>query len=106
MKKGTVFGIILIIAIAFLASSNPSEEAFAAYIEDSLSEELRSGNTLEQLAGVIAGKAANLDASANVRRDSYLVLSVFRYRGAFTQMQDEYFVGIANRFIRLGSDAE
>ncbi|UCG49254.1 MAG: hypothetical protein JSU94_05610 [Phycisphaerales bacterium] len=104
MKKKTlsvILPILLAMALGFLAATNPSEEDFTKYVQQKTARYDEKATAVEQITSLVMGQSARLDSELHVRRENYLVCSVFVYKGAFTGMKEERFLGLANQFIKI-----
>ena len=108
-----VFFFILVILVGTLALFNPSREDFRAYaqerMQDTISDEARraGGGLFGDVAGAVAGTLAGALADRTVRRDNYLVFSLYTVDldGPNREAQEWRFLGIAKQFIPLKKPA-
>lgn len=79
--------------------TNPSVSDFRDYKSHSIKGQPTT--LLDQIVGLAAGQVSKIDTSTNARKENFVFFSVFYYKGAFTQMQEEIYIGIASHFIKI-----
>ena len=99
-----LLGLLLLIALG-LALTNPDRDAFAAFVENNVAEQIaaETGGTPGGLLGELGGLAASRIAQSVARRDNYVVASVYTLDldGRTRDAEDWTFLGIGTLFIEL-----
>ncbi|MBE0653094.1 MAG: hypothetical protein IH594_04825 [Bacteroidales bacterium] len=90
--------IILILLVALLYATNPSEPQFTSYLKDKIREQADGDETLTgDLKRILSGPAASLAGMGTVRTDYYLC-SVYKMD---LPGEDRLYLGLLDHFIRL-----
>ena len=107
MRK-LIFTIIpLVIAGVVLGLTNPDEEAFVSHLRKS--DIIRSDSTdsaLEQIKDRVLEEVVVQTAKKTIRRKNYVLFSIFEYSSILAGKDDIRYLGIASRFVELGSSSE
>ncbi len=90
--------IILILALALLFVTNPSDQQFTSFLKDRIQEQAEGDDTLTgELARILSGPAASLAGMGTVRTDYYLCSTYeLELPGG-----DHLYLGILDHFIKL-----
>lgn len=90
--------IILILVIALLYATNPSEPQFTSYLKDKIREQADGDETLSgDLQRLLSGPAASLASLGTVRTDYYLC-SLYKLD---LPGGEHLYLGILDNFLRL-----
>lgn len=90
--------IILILSVALLIVTNPSEQQFTSFLKDRIQEQAEGDETLTgDLTRILAGPAASLAGMGTVRKDYYLCSTYeLDLPGG-----DHLYLGILDHFFKL-----
>ena len=107
MRK-LIFLILLLVAISiFLIATNPSEKDFVRHLRESdVIKSAPDDSVLGKIKSQVLKEVLAEEAKATVTRKSYLLFSVFEYSSLVAGQDRAAYLGIANRFVRLGSASE
>jgi len=90
--------IIIILLLALLFATNPSEGQFTNYLKDRIKEQIEDDETLSgSLQRMIAGPAASI-ASAGAERKDYFLFSTYKIR---VLDEESLFLGILDHFFKI-----
>ncbi len=90
--------IILVLVIALLFATNPSEQQFTTYLKNKIQEQAEGDESFAgDLKRVLSGPAASLAGMGTVRKDYYLCST---YELGFTG-EEHLYLGILDHFFRL-----
>jgi hypothetical protein len=90
--------IILILVVALLYATNPSEPQFTSYLKDKIREQADGDETLTgDLQRLLSGPAASLAGMGTVRTDYYLC-SVYKMD---LPGEDRLYLGMLDHFFKL-----
>lgn len=90
--------IMLILVVALLFATNPSEQQFTTFLKDKIREQAEGDETLAgDLKRILSGPAASLAGMGTVRKDFYL-WSTYTLD---TPGEDHRYLGIFDHFFRL-----
>ena len=90
--------IVLILILALLYATNPSEGQFTTFLKEEIAEQAEGDETLAgALKRVAAGPAAVI-AGAGAERNNYFFFSTYR----FTVLEKDYlYLGVLDNFLRI-----
>jgi hypothetical protein len=90
--------LILILVIALLYATNPSEGQFTSFLKDRIQEQAEGDETLTgELTRILAGPAASLAGMGAVRKDYYL-FSTFQME---LPGEESLYLGALDHFFKL-----
>ncbi|MDF1559811.1 MAG: hypothetical protein P1P83_06345 [Bacteroidales bacterium] len=90
--------IILILSLALLFVTNPSEQQFTSFLKDKIQKQAEGDETLTgNLTRLLAGPAASLAGMGAVRKDYYL-FSTFQLE---LPGEESLYLGALDHFVKL-----
>ncbi|NLE33644.1 MAG: DUF4359 domain-containing protein [Bacteroidales bacterium] len=90
--------IVLILILALLYATNPSEGQFTTYLKEQIVEQADGDETLTGALKRVAAGPASAIAGSGAERRNYFFFSTYR----FTVLEREYlFLGILDNFFRI-----
>jgi len=87
--------LLLAVLLIALALTNPGKDDFVRWFDKKASAAARGHDALSQLSLL----ERTLEVKASLRRDNYLLFSVFHVR---VMRRDDTFVGVLGRFVGVG----
>ena len=106
MRK-LIFLILLLAAISiYLIATNPNEKDFVRHLRESdVIPSAQDDGVLGQIKSHVLKEVLAQEAKATVTRKSYALFSLFEYSSLVAGQDRTVYLGIANRFVRLGSSS-
>jgi len=90
--------IILILVIALLFVTNPSEQQFTSFLKDKIQEQAEGDETLAgELTRILSGPAASLAGMGAIRTD-YFLCSTYKLE---LPGEESLYLGILDHFFKL-----
>ena len=93
--------VVLLVLGCFLSATNPNVSDFSSFMRNRTPPPHNPGDILQHIACRVTADAVRADTAIATQRENYILFSVFTYKGAFSGMRSECFVGIASQFFRL-----
>lgn len=91
-------GVVLILIVVLLYSTNPSEPQFTSFLKDRIREQVKGDETISgDLTRLFSGPAASLAGLGTVRKD-YFLCSTYELS---LPDEEHLFLGIMDHFIRI-----
>ena len=103
-----LFLLLLLAAVSiFLIATNPSEKDFVRHLRESdVIPSAPDDGVLGQIKNRVLKEVLAQEAKATVARKNYLLFSVFEYSSLVAGQDRMVYLGIADRYVRLGSASE
>jgi hypothetical protein len=100
MRTKSVAGlVVLAVLVVVLAVSNPREDDFLRWFEGHTTTAVSEAKGVDRVIAGLTALKLGLDTRTSLRRENYVLLSVFRIR---LSGREHAFIGVFGQFAALG----